>query len=689
VTGDLPGGKYTAALVGAWWPQPSISLRAGAAHWRAQQQQQEQYAQQLRMQWTLIASSNKGRTADDLVSRFQQGEKFHIDLAEKYQAKADAFDKGADAVDNLREGLKGIADDYNQRISNVESSKEPAPVKALEIEQLIGEANSFSAYKSGAAVAAITDATQKILTYEGITVSPQAFAQNQGLSMGPGNQPSVGTSAGGEGQSGGGANAIGSHGGSDVPSGMQVGGARAVGFNPGSSTDAGGITPGAAAAGGAPLAAQGGGHIPGVPGLGSPASGGGLSLGAALGGTSPNQLGNSFAQGMMAGQPAASGAQKLSEGLMNATGATSAPPPQAPVVPPVSAPAITGGVESTPSDHGSSVAASVGSAAPIASTGGGTVPIAAPMATGPVSAPVTPVATTPGPLPAYGSDLRPSVVAAPSLSASTAPVSGAPVTPSQSTSTSPAGSPVMSTVQRSTPGQVGTSAASPAASASLSAATGAVAGDVSNRMAEQQRLQRIVETVARQAPEFQWAIGLRDDGTTLLVCGIGCGWIPPNVKIPVGVNRLLEPTLRRHDASAVDLLGAVTAVAVHKPHGFIPEARPDDPALTGDRVARTGPKVEELGPTLVDAVRRRDGLPRIAQTLALATTRATGVTDNEIDLLRMEQRSAHDKVLDDPHNLSRVADWMLLAAIDALIQGHEWLADYHVAWYEAVSATSG
>jgi hypothetical protein len=32
-----------------------------------------------------------------------------------------------------------------------------------------------------------------------------------------------------------------------------------------------------------------------------------------------------------------------------------------------------------------------------------------------------------------------------------------------------------------------------------------------------------------------------------------------------------------------------------------------------------------------------------------------------------------------------VADWMLLAAIDALIEGHESAAHYHVAWYEAVS----
>ena len=136
MAGDLPAGKYTVALIGAWWPQPSPALRAGAQHWSAQKQLQEQYAQDLHGQWTFLASANQGHTADDLVFRFQQGEKHHLDLAEKYQVKADSFEKGADAIDSLRDGLRGIADDYNQRIANVENSKEPEPMKVAEIQEL-------------------------------------------------------------------------------------------------------------------------------------------------------------------------------------------------------------------------------------------------------------------------------------------------------------------------------------------------------------------------------------------------------------------------------------------------------------------------------------------------------------------------------------------------------------------------
>jgi len=30
-----------------------------------------------------------------------------------------------------------------------------------------------------------------------------------------------------------------------------------------------------------------------------------------------------------------------------------------------------------------------------------------------------------------------------------------------------------------------------------------------------------------------------------------------------------------------------------------------------------------------------------------------------------------------------VADWMLLAAIEALVDDHEYLANYHLAWFNA------
>ncbi|CRH09731.1 putative transmembrane protein [Mycobacterium tuberculosis] len=327
---------------------------------------------------------------------------------------------------------------------------------------------------------------------------------------------------------------------------------------------------------------------------------------------------------------------------MTAMQSGSVPPPQAtpPITTPpvVSAPTMAAGIEAT---HGPVDTPANTSGAPPASTGT-TGPVAPTVVTaGPVAAPAAPVvggsAVPAGPLPAYGSDLRPPVVAAPAVpSVPTAPVSA--------------------------------------------------------RAAEQQRLQRIVDAVARQEPRISWAAGLRDDGTTtLLVTDLAGGWIPPHVRLPANVT-LLEPTARRRDADVIDLLGAVVAVAAHESNTYVAEPGPDAPALTGDRSARSAiPKVDEFGPTLVEAVRRRDSLPRIAQAIALPAVRKTGVLENEAELLHGCITAVKESVLKayPSHELTAVGDWMLLAAIEALIDEQDYLANYHLAWYAVTTRRGG
>ncbi len=231
-----------------------------------------------------------------------------------------------------------------------------------------------------------------------------------------------------------------------------------------------------------------------------------------------------------------------------------------------------------------------------------------------------------------------------------------------------------------------------ASASTLSGTTGATAGAASGRAAEQQRLQRLVDAVARQEPRLSWAAGLRDDGTTsLLVTDLAGGWIPSHVRLPAHVT-LLEPTLRRRDASVVDLLGAVTVAAAHHPNAYVAEPGPDAPVLRGDRPARSAaPKVDELGPTLVEAVRRRDGLPRIAQAVAAPAARKTGVLENEAELLRGCIAEIQHSVLSayPNHDAAAVGDWMLLAAIDALSGEHEYLANYHMAWFAVITRREG
>lgn len=185
---------------------------------------------------------------------------------------------------------------------------------------------------------------------------------------------------------------------------------------------------------------------------------------------------------------------------------------------------------------------------------------------------------------------------------------------------------------------------------------------------------------------------MRDDGTTtLLATDLACGWIPPHVRLPAHVT-LLEPAVRRRDVSAVDLLGAVVTAAAHQPGAYVSEPGPDAPALSGDRSARfPAPKVDEFGPTLVDAVRRRDGLPRIALAVAAPAVRKTGVLENEAALFRACLTDVRRSVLSayPCHDPAAAADWMLLAAVQALIGDHECVANYHLAWFNAFTCRSG
>ena len=93
----------------------------------------------------------------------------------------------------------------------------------------------------------------------------------------------------------------------------------------------------------------------------------------------------------------------------------------------------------------------------------------------------------------------------------------------------------------------------------------------------------------------------------------------------------------------------------------------------------------------MEAVRRRDGLPRIAQAVAAPATRNTGVDDNEAELLRRSVAEIQSAVLTayPHHDQAAVGDWMLLAAIEALIDGHEYLANYHMAWFVVTNRRGG
>lgn len=214
----------------------------------------------------------------------------------------------------------------------------------------------------------------------------------------------------------------------------------------------------------------------------------------------------------------------------------------------------------------------------------------------------------------------------------------------------------------------------------MSTAGGSMVGAASANATAQARLQRLVEAVARQQPQLAWAAGDCADRTTVLVTDLAGGWIPPGIDLPLGVT-LLEPAPRRGGVDT--LLGAVEARVRWTPGHYLPDA--DEPTPCSSRPRHVAAN-DELGWELSQATHWRDGLPRLAHTLAKAAWAGTGVLDSEVELLHDHLTAISAAVLDsypDEVDPDQVGNWQLLAAIAALIDDDKTAANYHFAWFQA------
>ena len=311
-------------------------------------------------------------------------------------------------------------------------------------------------------------------------------------------------------------------------------------------------------------------------------------------------------------------------------------------------------------------------------------PAAAAAPSVPAPATAAPVAmpgpTPPGGLIGYGADLRPPAPTPPTTPpmAPAAPGS-APVNPSGGAG--PTGQPAVVRQNLS----AGTPLAAPGLTerALAATATGAAAGATAAHRTAGNRLARLLAAVAGQQPNLRWAIGDLEDGSTVLTTDLAGGWIPPDIDIPTGV-RLLKPGARRGNLTA--LLGSTTPSVTYEPGRYL--SPNDEPVAMSIRARETG-AVNDLGWELSQATKWRDGLPRLAHTLAKAASSKTGCLDSEVALLREHLNTVGRSVLTKypASDLTEVGNWQLLATIDALIKNEKILANYHFAWFRAQAPT--
>jgi hypothetical protein len=200
---------------------------------------------------------------------------------------------------------------------------------------------------------------------------------------------------------------------------------------------------------------------------------------------------------------------------------------------------------------------------------------------------------------------------------------------------------------------------------------------------ERERLERLLKFVARQEPGLRWAVGTREDGTTLLVTDLAHGWIPPGITLPADV-RLLEPGRRTGTAAA--LLGQTTLSAKYAPGD--PLGWATDYEVDTSSQPRDLPEVDDLGWVLGEATHWRDGLPRMVNTLAKAGAAGTGIVEAEIDILRVYLDTSRYQLLAQYPDIDAglLLNCLLLAATEGIATKNQVSANYHFAWFQLLSA---
>jgi hypothetical protein len=239
------------------------------------------------------------------------------------------------------------------------------------------------------------------------------------------------------------------------------------------------------------------------------------------------------------------------------------------------------------------------------------------------------------------------------------------------------------------PGLSSRSSAEPAALRAEIAADEKVAarrpGRATNDELQRQRVDRLLSFVVQQEPRLCWAVGVRADGSTLLVTDLAHGWIPPGLKLPAGI-QLLEPSRRKGTASA--LLGQTISSAIYAPGDALSGAT-DDEATSTLSGPRKLPTIDDLGWFLNNATHWRDGLPKFVNTLAKASAAGTGILNAEVELLRTHLDASRNQLLTQyPEVDARVLlNCLLLASTEALAVKNIVEANYHFAWFRKLSAS--
>ncbi len=136
------------------------------------------------------------------------------------------------------------------------------------------------------------------------------------------------------------------------------------------------------------------------------------------------------------------------------------------------------------------------------------------------------------------------------------------------------------------------------------------------------------------------------------------------------------------------MIGETTYSASYAPGDSLGRSA-DFAATNASLRPRELPPVEDLGWVLGQATHWRDELPRIVHTLAKAAAAGSGIVDEEVDLLRVHLDTARYQLLGQYPGIDPAVllNCLLLATTEGLVAGDSITANYHLAWFQKLSAS--
>ena len=182
----FPPGEWSFLLVGDQWPddQDLMALSQGKINRGQLKTGYVHFADMLRNAQTGPLAEQQGYTADDLRNAFRQGEDQARRVAEKNGVKESAYGTAYDSMVSLQHDLTDLANEGNQRIKEIQDSKEPVEAKVPHIVAAVQQYRALANLAAAKYSGNVLDAMQRILDEEATGQSARQFAQAHGLDVG-------------------------------------------------------------------------------------------------------------------------------------------------------------------------------------------------------------------------------------------------------------------------------------------------------------------------------------------------------------------------------------------------------------------------------------------------------------------------------------------------------------------------